>query len=118
MPELPEVETVRRSLLACVKGLTVAAVKVTLPKLLQNTSVEEFTQSVVGREIADIHRRGKYLLFRLSGACTLVIHLRMTGQLRYSSPQDTLPPHTHIVLSISCPFATAKGMSLSSINCR
>lgn len=101
MPELPEVETVRRSLLACVKGLGVTAVRVTLSKLLRNASVEEFTQSIVGRVILDIDRRGKYLLFRLSGSYTLVVHLRMTGQLRYSSPSQPLLPHTHIVLFLS-----------------
>lgn len=101
MPELPEVETVRRSLLACVQGLIVDRVTVTLPKLLQNVTAEEFAQSIVGREILDIERRGKYLLFRLSGSHTLVIHLRMTGQLRYSAPQEPMPAHTHIVLSFS-----------------
>jgi len=101
MPELPEVETVRRSLLACVQGLTIESVRVTLAKLLQNTSAEEFVQSIVGRKILDIERRGKYLMFRLSGCYTLVIHLRMTGQLRYSAPQEPMLPHTHIILSFT-----------------
>jgi formamidopyrimidine-DNA glycosylase len=100
MPELPEVETVRRSLLPLC-GLAITGVSVTLPKLLQNISVEDFAESVKNKTIEDIGRRGKYLLFHLSGGYTMVVHLRMTGQLRYSDKEELLPAHTHIVLSLS-----------------
>ena len=101
MPELPEVETVRRSLLACLKDLSVTAVSVRMPKLIQNLTAEEFTHTMIGRTVLDIERRGKYLMVRLSGEYTLVIHLRMTGQLRYSHPDVPELPHTHIVIYLS-----------------
>jgi len=101
MPELPEVETVRRSLLACIKGLTITSASLRLPKLVQNLTAEEFIGAIVGRTVVDIERRGKYLMLRLSGEWTLVIHLRMTGQLRYSAPDVPEPAHTHIILGLS-----------------
>lgn len=101
MPELPEVETVRRSLLASINNLCIVDCEVHLPKLLQNLSAAEFCAIMRGRTFTDIERRGKYLLFRLTGGYTLVIHLRMTGQLRYSSPDVPRLPHTHIVLHLS-----------------
>ena len=101
MPELPEVETVRRSLLACLKDLSITAVNVRMPKLIQNLTAEEFALAIIGRTVRDIDRRGKYLLVRLSGEYTLVIHLRMTGQLRYSPPDVPEPPHTHIIIHLS-----------------
>ncbi|MDP3486932.1 MAG: bifunctional DNA-formamidopyrimidine glycosylase/DNA-(apurinic or apyrimidinic site) lyase [Bacillota bacterium] len=101
MPELPEVETVRRSLLACIKNLSITAVNVRMPKLIQNLTAEEFSQAIIGRTVRDIERRGKYLMVRLSGEYTLVIHLRMTGQLRYSHPDVPELSHTHIVIYLS-----------------
>ena len=65
MPELPEVETVRRSLLACLKDLSITAVNVRMPKLIQNLTAEEFALAIIGRTVRDIDRRGKYLLVRL-----------------------------------------------------
>lgn len=101
MPELPEVETVRRSLIACLNGLSIVSAQVRMPKLIQNLTAEEFVQAITGCTVLNIDRRGKYLLIRLSGGLTLVIHLRMTGQLRYSAPDVPEPPHTHIVLLLS-----------------
>lgn len=101
MPELPEVETIRRSLLPLLLGRLIVSVEVAMPKLLQNLTVEQFRAGVIGRGFVDIERRGKYLLFRLSGAHTLVVHLRMTGQLRLAEPADAQPKHTHIVLGLS-----------------
>ena len=101
MPELPEVETICRTLLPPLVGRQITSVKVTMPKLLQNQSAEQFAEGVVGRKFTGIERRGKYLLFRLSGGYTIVVHLRMTGQLRVATPADEAPKHTHIALSLS-----------------
>ena len=79
MPELPEVETIRRSLLPHLVGLTIEDCEVYLPKLLQNLPREQFCACLKGRSIQDICRRGKYLVLKLSGEYTLVVHLRMTG---------------------------------------
>jgi formamidopyrimidine-DNA glycosylase len=102
MPELPEVETVRRSLVPALVGKNITQIKVSMPKLLRNLSAEQFINEAMDRMFLDIERRGKYLLFRLSGGYTLVVHLRMTGQLRFAAPEEEAPKHTHIVLSLSC----------------
>ncbi|HSL93585.1 MAG TPA: DNA-formamidopyrimidine glycosylase [Bacillota bacterium] len=102
MPELPEVETVRRSLVPALVGKSITDVRVYMPKLLRNLTSDQFADQAVGRQFVDIARRGKYLLFRLSGGYTLVVHLRMTGQLRFAAPEDAVPKHTHIVLGLSC----------------
>lgn len=101
MPELPEVETIRQSLLPLLKGQRIVDSEVHLPKLLQGVTAEEFAGLVANRVVQDIGRRGKYLLFSLSGEHTLVIHLRMTGQLRFAAALLPRPPHTHIVLKLA-----------------
>lgn len=100
MPELPEVETVRQTLLEYLPGQVITDVLVTLPRIIKFPEVAQFVDSIIGRGFRTIDRRGKYLLFRLTGNYTLVIHLRMTGQLRYSTPDQPLPKHTHVVFSL------------------
>ncbi|MBT9177244.1 MAG: Formamidopyrimidine-DNA glycosylase [Firmicutes bacterium] len=101
MPELPEVETIRHSLLPLLKGQRVVKSEVHLPKLLQNVTADEFSRLIANRVMQDIGRRGKYLLFKLSGEYTLIIHLRMTGQLRFAAADLPRLPHTHIVLKLA-----------------
>lgn len=100
MPELPEVETVRRTLLDWLPGRVIASVDVSLARIVKFPSVAEFISSLTGRSFCTIDRRGKYLLFRLSGGHTLVIHLRMTGQLRYSRAEDPVLKHTHVIFHL------------------
>lgn len=88
MPELPEVETVRRGLAALIADKTVAAVTVfESPKSFPNdqATVKEF---LIGAQVTAIDRRAKVLLIRLSSDYTLVIHLKMTGQLVYRGEQN------------------------------
>lgn len=82
MPELPEVETVRRGLVRLIVGKTVSTATADWQKSFPNSpgDVEEF---LVGATITGIHRRAKVLLIALSTDYTLVIHLKMTGQLVY-----------------------------------
>lgn len=91
MPELPEVETVRRSLLPIV-GARIDAVEVREPRL-RRTLAHDFAQRLTGRVIHGIERRGKYLLFQLSGDAALLAHLGMSGALLLQ-PSGT-PPQTH-----------------------
>jgi len=83
MPELPEVETLRRDLLKRVLGRTFVEVWVSpeAARLVQGQSPEEFRQALIGRCIDDISRRGKYLTFHLSDGQHLVVHRRMSGNL-------------------------------------
>lgn len=100
MPELPEVETVRQTLLEYLPGQVITGLTVALPRIIKFPEVAQFAQSIIGRGFRTIDRRGKYLLFRLSGDHTLVIHLRMTGQLRYSTADQPLPKHTHVIFTL------------------
>jgi len=83
MPELPEVETIRRDLTARIVGRTVveAWVSPDAPKLVQGETPESFRRRLVGRAVEELDRRGKYLLLRLDGGLTWIVHLRMTGGL-------------------------------------
>ena len=74
MPELPEVQTVRQGLNKLVKGSKIKSVEVLYPKMI-NIPAEDFEKKLAGKEIIQIDRRGKYLLFRLSDDFTLVSHL-------------------------------------------
>lgn len=98
MPELPEVETVRRSLLPVVLHKPIEAVHIHYPRLLHNRSVGEFQELVVNNQFLDLTRRGKYLIFSLEGDLELVAHLRMTGRLiYYSDASIPLAKHTSAV---------------------
>ncbi len=85
MPELPEVETIRRDLLPVVRGKTVrsAWISPNAPRLVQLMTPEAFCRGLSGRRIEDVGRRGKYLLIHFEGGLTWIVHLRMTGQLRH-----------------------------------
>ena len=81
MPELPEVETVCRTLGPLVVGRRIEHCEVWLPRLIK-TPIAEFARRIEGRLVQSLHRRGKYLLLELEQD-VLVIHLRMTGRLEY-----------------------------------
>lgn len=82
MPELPEVETVRRGLHELIIGREIKAVEHDWPKSFPNAAAD-VKQFLIGASIADVRRRAKVLLIDLSTGYTLVIHLKMTGQLVY-----------------------------------
>ena len=87
MPELPEVETIRRDLLPHVVGRRFTAVEV-MPgaeKVVAAPSPAEFRRALPGLRIEGVERRGKYLLFPLSDGRHLIVHLRMTGALIHRS---------------------------------
>jgi len=98
MPELPEVETIRQSLLPHIVGLQILGCDIHLPKLIKNIAADKFVEQILGRTINDLERRGKYLIFRLSGEHSLVVHLRMTGQLRFCEKQVPKVRHTHLIV--------------------
>jgi formamidopyrimidine-DNA glycosylase len=96
MPELPEVETIRRDLLPAVRGRVIAEVAISpnAPKLVQLMHPDEFCRLLAGRRVEDISRRGKYLIFNLDRGLLWVVHLRMTGRLQHR--QDGCPEHPHL----------------------
>ena len=91
MPELPEVETVRRGLERLVVGKTIEQVRVRYAKMI-GTGVDGFIHDLPGQTIEKIGRRGKYLLFYLTNG-VLVSHLRMEG--KYIFYPDAVPEHKH-----------------------
>ncbi len=102
MPELPEVEVVRRGLERWVAGRTVATVEVHHPRAVRRhlEGAEHFVQAVTGRTFAAAHRRGKYLWLPLTepdgapAGRALVAHLGMSGQLLVEKPAQ--PDETHL----------------------
>ncbi|MBD7895626.1 DNA-formamidopyrimidine glycosylase [Limosilactobacillus sp. Sa3CUN2] len=100
MPELPEVETVRRGLLKIAADRKINGIDVHYGKTITN-DVEEFRQSLIGQTIETIDRRGKYLLFRFSNDLTMVSHLRMEGSY-YTQPVNApIDKHTHVVFKFT-----------------
>jgi formamidopyrimidine-DNA glycosylase len=96
MPELPEVETVRRDLEARVIGreITSCFVEPDTPQLVQLVPSDEFCRQLRGRSIAGLRRRGKYLIVDLDDGRAWVIHRRMSGNILYRRPAD--PPDDYV----------------------
>jgi formamidopyrimidine-DNA glycosylase len=88
MPELPEVETVRRQLEPELVGRRIESAIVLDERLTRPEAPASVESAVAGREVTCVARRGKYLLIGLEGGRTLAIHLRMTGNLLLRSPGD------------------------------
>ena len=100
MPELPEVETVRRDLVACLLDKKIKKVTVLNPKTV-SSSPDDFAKLLSGTFFIDINRRGKLLIFKLKRRESyLLVHLKMTGQLIYLSEKSavsgghSLSPHS------------------------
>jgi len=82
MPELPEVETVRRSLLTPVVGRGIVGLRPAgFAEIMGPEGVDAVRPRLLGRQIVDVRRRAKYLLIDLDDGTTLLVHLRMTGRL-------------------------------------
>ncbi|MCY7969298.1 DNA-formamidopyrimidine glycosylase [Bacillus haynesii] len=97
MPELPEVETVRRTLAGLVRGKTIDAVEVRWTNIIKRPAEpEEFARLLAGQTIQSIGRRGKFLLFHLDD-CVMVSHLRMEGKYGLHQNDEPLDKHVHVI---------------------
>lgn len=97
MPELPEVETVVRTLNRLVVGKTIHDVAVLLPRIIQRPQdIAQFCAALEGQTIRAIHRRGKFIRFVLNDL-VLVSHLRMEGRYGVFSSNEEMDKHTHVV---------------------
>ncbi len=112
MPELPEVETVKRTLLANITGKKISKVSLYYQGNIRRPKPEIFCQMLTNKIFKDIQRRGKFLIFYLSGRLVLIVHLRMTGQLVYLNSVEPLEKHTHLVFSLQ------NGMDLRYLDIR
>lgn len=96
MPELPEVETVRRTLLELVVGKTIKHVRILWPNIIKRPAeVQQFQDALVGQTISDIGRRGKFLKIFLDDY-VLVSHLRMEGKYALHQAEEPYDKHTHV----------------------
>ena len=102
MPELPEVETVRRDLEARVIGRRIVACHVApdAPRLVQLITPDEFCRQLAGRTIAGLRRRGKYLIVDLDDGRAWVIHRRMSGNVLYRTAGDPPDDYTRAAFSL------------------
>ncbi|MFT4147570.1 MAG: bifunctional DNA-formamidopyrimidine glycosylase/DNA-(apurinic or apyrimidinic site) lyase [Micrococcaceae bacterium] len=102
MPELPEVETIRRGLEPWVLNQTIAAVQILDQRSLKRHETPDFSHFLKGKTIEGAHRRGKYLWLTFKQqSIALVIHLGMSGQLLIQAPDKAISKHTKIILSLS-----------------
>lgn len=98
MPELPEVETIVRRLRLDLIGKKIQSVQIRYPGILRCPQ-KVFTRTVTGAIIREIRRKGKFILFDLAPAGTLVLHLKMTGQVLIQPPAAPADRHTHLIFS-------------------
>jgi formamidopyrimidine-DNA glycosylase len=94
MPELPEVETIRRQLAPHLEGRTIAEVEILDPRWTRPAPPEHVAEELRGARIEGVGRSGKYLIWSLSDDRYLLMHLRMTGTLLFDPAVE--PPHTRV----------------------
>jgi len=104
MPELPEVETVRRGLAPAMEGHVLVQAKMHRPNL-RFPFPDGFGQRLIGKTVKSLSRRAKFLLITLDDGTILITHLGMSGSFRiYAAPPPPLDKHDHVVFSISNGF--------------
>lgn len=101
MPELPEVEVLRRSLEPRLRGEHIERVEVRAPALREPLDPATLQQLTEDRTVLSLGRRSKYLLIHLSQGSTLVIHLGMSGRLTLVDQDVPLEPHEHLAWHLS-----------------
>jgi len=100
MPELPEVETVKNELAPYVIGRCVSGITLLWEGIVKEPSVDEFRSRLIGQRITGIARRGKYLIFSLSGGDSLIVHLKMTGSLIVGRNLSEEPRFTRAIIHL------------------
>jgi len=98
MPELPEVETIVRSLSPRLKGLRIKSFELLFPPILRSGSISRL-RYLLGKEILKVWRRGKMIIIEMEDDLCLVFHLKMTGNLFLSSSAVPYDRHVHFILS-------------------
>jgi formamidopyrimidine-DNA glycosylase len=112
LPELPEVETIRRQLAPVVDGNLIEQVEVSDARWVAPASVKSFEAKLTGRRILALERRGKYFVTQLDDGSALVMHLRMTGNL-LALPEGAAVPEKHLRGQLW--LSTPRGRSVGSL---
>jgi len=97
MPELPEVETVRRDLAVALRKRRIESVELPFPGSLRGAGRNGFVRQLTGARFAGARRRGKFLILGLDSGQSLVVHLKMTGVLQHQKADDSLPKAARII---------------------
>lgn len=100
MPELPEVETIRRILEPQLLGRTIIGLVVNCPDVIAYPALEVFVRSATGARIDRMGRRGKFISLYLDNGGIILLHLRMTGQLLVTPSDFPEGKHTHLVFPL------------------
>jgi formamidopyrimidine-DNA glycosylase len=100
VPELPEVETIVADLRPHLAGRTIVRCELLFPTIVRHPEPEAFIDNVAGRRIAEVRRRGKYIIIDLENELLLIVHLGMTGQLRLVNADAPLEKHTHAIFTL------------------
>lgn len=100
VPELPEIEVLRRSLELRLPGRRIESVMVSNPALREPVDTRGLARAVAGRRIEGLGRRSKYLLIDLEGGETLVVHLGMSGRLTVAPGDEPAELHEHVAFAL------------------
>jgi len=100
LPELPEVETVRRTLEMLILDKEIKKVSVFWPKMIKHPEVDQFTDALVGEKFLKVDRRGKFLLF-YTEKYALISHLRMEGRYAHFDADEPVALHTHVIFTFT-----------------
>lgn len=101
MPELPEVETIKRVIEPQIQGLMIDKVNVKRPEVVAYPAADEFCRLLTGQTISHMTRRGKFLAIHLGSNDCIILHLRMTGCLLITPADYAEEKHTHIIFRLS-----------------
>ena len=101
MPELPEVETIRRELEREVVGKKIKTVEVSGTRTVRRQTKKQFIAALEGTKFTGVSRRGKFLVMNLDSEEQLVVHLRMSGQLLRATAKAEMDKHTHVVITFT-----------------
>lgn len=100
MPELPEVEAIKRVIEPQIQGLSIKNIDIRRSEVVAHPSADEFSQRLIGQTVDRMERRGKFLLIRFRSGDRVILHLRMTGCLLLTPAGYPEEKHTHLVFQM------------------
>lgn len=101
MPELPEVEMIKRVLEPQLTGNTIDQITITNASVIAHPTADKFRRHLCGQVISSLSRRGKFLMIHMKSGDRVILHLRMTGCLLVTPPEYPPEKHTHLIFQLS-----------------